>query len=77
MAAAREPGTVVLAGGTELLNWLRLGIADARPCARHLRASPGSTRIEPLPAAVSGSARSRALNDVAADARIARDWPAC
>jgi len=27
LQAVREPGTAVLAGGTELLNWLRLGIA--------------------------------------------------
>ena len=27
LQAMREPGTAVLAGGTELLNWLRLGIA--------------------------------------------------
>lgn len=28
VAALADPGTTVLAGGTELLNWLRLGIAD-------------------------------------------------
>ena len=74
LAAAREPGTAVLAGGTELLNWLRLGIAapdrvvDISRVAdldRIERLSGGGLRIGAL-------AR---LNHVAADEDVQRDWP--
>ena len=46
-AAAAEPGTAVLAGGTELLNWMRLGVA-APDGSSTSRASPGLDRIEEL-----------------------------
>jgi xanthine dehydrogenase YagS FAD-binding subunit len=74
VAAAREPGTAVLAGGTELLNWLRLGIA-APDRVLDISGVPGLDRIEPLPR---GGLRIGALvrlNDVAADERIEHDWP--
>jgi xanthine dehydrogenase YagS FAD-binding subunit len=74
LEAAREPGTTVLAGGTELLNWLRLGIA-APDRVLDITHVAGLDRIEPL---AGGGLRIGALvrlNDVAADERVARDWP--
>jgi xanthine dehydrogenase YagS FAD-binding subunit len=74
VAAAGEPGTAVLAGGTELLNWLRIGIATPDRVIDISRV-PGLDRIEPLP---DGGLRIGALvrlNDVAADEHVARDWP--
>jgi xanthine dehydrogenase YagS FAD-binding subunit len=74
VAAAREPGTAVLAGGTELLNWLRLGIAAPDRVIDISRVA-GLDRIEHLP---HGGLRIGALvrlNDVAANEDIDRDWP--
>jgi xanthine dehydrogenase YagS FAD-binding subunit len=74
LAAAREPGTAVLAGGTELLNWLRLGVAAPDRLVDITRVA-GLDRIEPLPG---GGLRIGALvrlNDVAADEGVKRNWP--
>jgi xanthine dehydrogenase YagS FAD-binding subunit len=74
VAAAGEPGTTVLAGGTELLNWLRLGIA-APDRVLDIKGVAGLDKIESLPG---GGLRIGALvrlNDVAADERVERDWP--
>ena len=74
LAAAGEPGTTVLAGGTELLNWLRLGIAAPDRVLDITRVA-GLDRIESLPG---GGLRIGALvklNDVAADERVAHRWP--
>jgi xanthine dehydrogenase YagS FAD-binding subunit len=74
LQTAREPGTAVLAGGTELLNWLRLGIA-APDRVLDITHVAGLDRIEQLPG---GGLRIGALvrlNDVAADEGVARDWP--
>jgi xanthine dehydrogenase YagS FAD-binding subunit len=74
LAAAREPGTAVLAGGTELLNWLRLGIA-APDRVLDITQVAGLDRIERLPG---GGLRIGALvrlNDVAAHEGVACDWP--
>ena len=74
LAAAREPGTVVLAGGTELLNWLRLGIAKPDRVVDISRVA-GLDRIERLPG---GGLRIGALvrlNHVAANEDVQRDWP--
>jgi xanthine dehydrogenase YagS FAD-binding subunit len=74
VAAASEPGTVVLAGGTELLNWLRLGVA-APDRVLDISRVAGLDRIEPLP---DGGLRIGALarlNHVAANEDIKRDWP--
>jgi xanthine dehydrogenase YagS FAD-binding subunit len=74
LAAAGEPGTTVLAGGTELLSWLRIGIAAPDRVLDITRVA-GLDRIEPLP---DGGLRIGALvrlNDVAADQNVARDWP--
>jgi xanthine dehydrogenase YagS FAD-binding subunit len=74
VAAVQEPGTIVLAGGTELLNWLRLGIA-APDRVLDITRIAGLDRIEPLPG---GGLRVGALvrlNDVAADERVEHGWP--
>lgn len=74
VAAASEPGTVVLAGGTELLNWLRLGVA-APDRVLDISRVAGLDRIEPLP---DGGLRIGALarlNHVAANEDVERDWP--
>ena len=69
-----EPDTAFLAGGTELLNWLRLGIAAP---ARILDISriDGLDRIEALP---EGGIRIGALvrlNDAAQHAAVMQDYP--
>lgn len=74
LSVAGEPGTTVLAGGTELLNWLRLGIA-APDRVLDIKRVAGLDQIERLPG---GGLRIGALvrlNDVAADERVAHDWP--
>jgi len=72
--ATREPGTVVLAGGTELLNWMRLGIT-APDRVLDISRVPGLDRIEPLPGGGLRIGALARLNDVAADPGVARDWP--
>jgi xanthine dehydrogenase YagS FAD-binding subunit len=72
--AAREPGTTVLAGGTELLNWLRLGVAAPDRVLDITRVA-GLDRIEPLPNGGLRIGTLVKLNDVAAHERVARDWP--
>jgi xanthine dehydrogenase YagS FAD-binding subunit len=74
IAAAREPGTVVLAGGTELLNWLRLGIAapDRVVDISHVA---GLDRIEPLPGGGLRIGAIARLNHVAAHPDVALDRP--
>ena len=72
--AAGEPGPVVLAGGTELLNWLRLGIA-APDRVLDISRIAGLDRIDEL---AGGGLRIGALvrlNDAAAHAAVVRDWP--
>ena len=74
LVAARDPGTLVLAGGTELLNWLRLGIA-APDRVIDISGVSGLDRIERLPG---GGLRIGALvrlNHVAANEDVERDWP--
>jgi xanthine dehydrogenase YagS FAD-binding subunit len=77
--AASLPGTMFLAGGTELLNWLRLGIANPEHLLDISRI-PGLDRIEPLPAGEDGVAGLRIgatvrLNDAALHAAVVRDYP--
>lgn len=74
LEAAREPGTMVLAGGTELLNWLRLGIA-APDRVLDITRIAGLDRIEQLAGGGLRIGSLARLNDVAADERVARDWP--
>ena len=72
--AARDPRTMVLAGGTELLNWLRIGIA-APDRVLDISRVPGLDRIEPLPGGGLRIGALACLNDVAADPAVMRDWP--
>lgn len=74
LAAAGEPGTAVLAGGTELLNWLRLGAAAPERLVDITRVA-GLDRIEPLTGGGLRIGTLARLNDVAADERVGRDWP--
>jgi xanthine dehydrogenase YagS FAD-binding subunit len=75
LAEGKSADTAFLAGGTELLNWLRLGIAAParvidisrlKELERIERLSDGGLRIGAL----------MRLNDVAGDADLARDYPA-
>ncbi len=74
LAAAREPGTVVLAGGTELLNWLRLGIAAPGRVVDISRVAD-LDRIERLPGGGLRIGALARLNRVAAHEDVQRDWP--
>src|ERR1700733_12096994 len=74
LQAAQDPGAALLAGGTELLNWLRLGIA-APDRVLDITRIAGLDRIEQL---AGGGLRIGALvrlNDVAGDEGVGRDWP--
>ncbi|MEO3432964.1 xanthine dehydrogenase family protein subunit M [Inquilinus sp. CAU 1745] len=74
IAAGAEWDTAFLAGGTELLNWLRLGIAGPARVIDITRLE-GLDRIERLP---DGGLRIGALarlNDAAQHEDVARDYP--
>lgn len=73
-AVAAAPGAALLAGGTELLNWMRLGIA-APERVLDISRVPGLDAVEPLP---DGGLRLGALarlGDVARHPAVARDYP--
>jgi hypothetical protein len=74
LQAAQDPGAALLAGGTELLNWLRLGIA-APDRVLDITRIAGLDRIEPLPGGGLRIGALARLGDVAADERVGRDWP--
>jgi xanthine dehydrogenase YagS FAD-binding subunit len=74
VAAGAEPDTAFLAGGTELLNWLRLGIAEPKRVVDIARLG-GLDRIEPTG---DGGLRIGALvrlNDAAQHESVVRDYP--
>jgi len=74
IAQARHADTMILAGGTELLNWLRIGIAEPGTLVDITRVA-GMTGIEPLP---DGGVRIGALtklNDVAEHPQIRDSYP--
>jgi len=74
LAEGSGPNTVFLAGGTELLNWLRLGIAKPERVI-DLTQLKGLADIVPLP---DGGLRIGALarlNDVALNEDVARGYP--
>jgi xanthine dehydrogenase YagS FAD-binding subunit len=74
VAIGAGPDTTYLAGGTELLNWMRLGIVTPRRVVDICRVN-GLDRIEVLPG---GSVRIGALvclNDAAQHPLVARDYP--
>lgn len=75
LAAGGEPGTAFLAGGTELLNWMRLGIAAP---ARVLDISQLSG-LDAIETMADGGLRLGALarlNDVALTPAVAERFPA-
>jgi xanthine dehydrogenase YagS FAD-binding subunit len=74
LAGANEPDTVFLAGGTELLNWIRLGVAAPRQVLDISRLA-GFDGIEPLRDGGLRIGAGARLNDVAADHRVEREWP--
>jgi xanthine dehydrogenase YagS FAD-binding subunit len=74
LAAAGDPGTMLLAGGTELLNWIRLGVAAPQRVLDVSRVAG----LDEIGSTAGGGLRIGAgarLNDVAADLRVQRDWP--
>ena len=74
VALARQPDTAVLAGGTELLNWMRIGIAEPAQVLDITRVS-GMEGVEPLP---DGGVRIGALtklNDAAQHPLIRSGYP--
>ena len=74
LAAGAAPDTAYLAGGTELLNWLRLGIA-APARMLDIAGLDGLDGIEPMP---DGGLRIGALvrlNDAALHETVLRDYP--
>ena len=73
LQAAAEAPTALLAGGTELLNWMRLGVASP---ARVLDISrlPGLDRVEARDGALRIGALGR-LNDIASHPSVVSDYP--
>jgi xanthine dehydrogenase YagS FAD-binding subunit len=74
LTAAREPGTAILAGGTELLNWMRLGVAAPQRVIDISRIQ-GLAGIDSLPGGGLRIGALARLNDVAADPRVSSQWP--
>jgi len=74
IAAGAEPETAFLAGGTELLNWLRLGIATPARIVDITRLD-GLDRIEALPHGGLRIGALARLNDVAQHEVVMRDYP--
>lgn len=74
LTAVREPGTMVLAGGTELLNWMRLGVLAPERVVDISR-TQGLDMIESLPNGGLRIGTTARLSDVAAYPRIGREWP--
>ncbi len=74
LASAGEPLTALLAGGTELLNWMRLGVV-APDRVLDITRIAGLERLEPLEAGGLRIGATACLNDVAGDPRIADGWP--
>ncbi|UCI05174.1 FAD binding domain-containing protein [Mesorhizobium sp. B1-1-8] len=74
LAEASAPDTVFLAGGTELLNWLRLGIVKPARVIDIGRLE-GLTGVSRLPDGGLHIGALTRLNDVALDDDVARDYP--
>lgn len=70
----REPGTAIVAGGTELLNWMRLGIATPRRLV-DITGVSGYDRIASENGSLSIGARAT-LNQVGEDALVNAQAPA-
>src|SRR3954451_23724101 len=74
VAAASEADTAFLAGGTELLNWLRLGIAAPRRIL-DINGLAGLDHIEPLAERGLRIGALVRLNDAAQHQSVVRDYP--
>jgi xanthine dehydrogenase YagS FAD-binding subunit len=74
LAAGAEADTAFLAGGTELLNWLRFGIA-APARVLDITRLDGLARIEALPGGALRIGALAALGDVARHALVERHYP--
>jgi xanthine dehydrogenase YagS FAD-binding subunit len=72
--AAAEEGTAILAGGTELINWMRLGVVAPERVVDVSRL-PGLDAIEDRPGGGVRIGALARLNDVAGDPRVAAGWP--
>lgn len=75
VARAGEPGTMLLAGGTELLNWIRLGVAVPERVLDISRVA-GLDQIAPAPGGGLRIGSGARLNEIAADHRVQTQWPA-
>jgi len=75
LSAAHDGQTMVLAGGTELLNWLRLGVASPDRLIDISRIEALRV-IEPLAGGGLRVGATARLNDVAADPLVSSNWPA-
>jgi xanthine dehydrogenase YagS FAD-binding subunit len=74
LAAGADSDTEFLAGGTELLNWLRLGIAEPSRVL-DITAVDGLDRIEALPDGGLSIGALVRLNDAAQHEAVRRDYP--
>jgi xanthine dehydrogenase YagS FAD-binding subunit len=74
LQATRDGRTTVLAGGTELLNWLRLGVASPDRLLDISRIEALGV-IEPLAGGGLRLGATARLNDVAANPLVSGDWP--
>jgi xanthine dehydrogenase YagS FAD-binding subunit len=74
IAAGAAPNTAFLAGGTELLNWLRLGVAAPARLVDITRLD-GLAGIETLPDGGLRIGALAALSEVARHERVVRDYP--
>jgi xanthine dehydrogenase YagS FAD-binding subunit len=74
LALLAEPGTQAIAGGTELVNWLKEGI-ETPDCLVDLNRVPGLDGVEVGADELRLGALAR-MSDVAAHEAVARDYPA-
>jgi xanthine dehydrogenase YagS FAD-binding subunit len=74
LEASRDGQTTVLAGGTELLNWLRLGVASPDRLI-DISGIEALRVVEPLAGGGLRIGATARLNDVAADPLVPSNWP--
>src|SRR5262245_44550238 len=74
LGAIAEPGTYPIAGGTELLNWMKEGIIVPERLV-DINRLPDLDRVETGPQGLRIGALAR-MSDVAADPFVRRDYPA-
>ena len=74
VSAGAGPATMFLAGGTELLNWMRLNIAAPERVLDISRIA-GLDGVEPLPAGGLRIGALTRLNDAAQHEAVVRDYP--